>query len=302
MLTKVVAITVFIVCCKSADAISFLPRALAGESCGERYTNHTIWTGQKIGNVTYDLPPNLIYQAGVSTCCAIATSFARQRSRNSTKPISWSQMIVGPSQTHKGQTTLNCIAYDYGAKRNNGNKSFGGMTAPLKPFPPPPPPCESFQSKSMCPERCFWGKNKCTASPPIKCAKQEGVLVNNGPLCVHIEVNTTKWGEVMYTGNAASYNETVIVAPPNNFNGDAWYSMADGLNGPAKILSPFRYCTQYKVSCKDCEGMGSTYLAICITLDSSYDLQISVNQTLFRSTGSNWRDDPFIAKVIISDV
>ena len=301
-LMKVLVIAVFLLCCKSAYPISFLPKVLAGESCGERYTNNTIWTGRKIGNITYDLPPNLVYQAGVSTCCSIATSLAEQRSENSTKPISWSQSILGPSQTHKGQLSLNCIAYDYGAKRNSGNKSFGGMTAPLKPFPPPPPSCKSFKTKSVCPERCFWANDVCLANPPIKCAKQEGILVNNGPLCVHIEVNTTKWGEVTYSGDAASYNETVIVAPQNKFIGDTWYSMGDGLNGPAKTLSPFRYCTQYNVKCNDCEAMASTYLAICITLDSVYDLQISVNQSLFRSTGSKWRDDPFIAKVIISDL
>lgn len=214
----------------SAQAISFLPRPLAANpSCGD-YTNSTAYTGRVIGNITYDLPANEIYVAGASACCGMAMSFARQRSKNSTNPIAWSQNIVGPSPNRKDQLTLNCTAYDYGATRAHESKHFAGMTAPLAPFPPPPPACSSFKTKLSCPLRCFWAKEVCDATPPIKCAKQEGILVNNGPLCVHIDVNSTKWGEVTYTGNAASYNETVIVAPPKTFKGDAWYSMADGLN------------------------------------------------------------------------
>ena len=271
--------------------------------CGP-YTNFTDFSGRQLLNFSFDLPPNILYSAGSTTCCNTAISMARERSKNSTLPIGWSIQMTGVSKKHPGQTTLLCTIFDYGASKiSDAKQSFAGMTPPLPPFPPPPPRCSSFKGESNCPSsRCFWYHDTCNPSPPIKCGDNTAGAPPDAPLCVHVHINTTKWGVVTYTGDQASYNETVFAKPPTSFEKDAWFSMRDGIKN-AHNIEAFRYCTQYSVACKECTDTGgSTYLAVCISFNgAAYDLQREVNASRFSSVAS-WQNSPFIANVVINDL
>ena len=276
----------------------------------EGYTNSTSWKGKELLNFTFDLQPRYIYIEGgaVAICCSSATNSAGHRSKNSTNPIGWSLEILGDSKTHKGQVTLRCTAYDYGITRIIHQKNLlSGMTGRLTPFPTPPPACPTYESKTTCPTedfRCFWYGKKCNSQPPIQCGVNTPKGWSNMPLCIHLEINTSKWGEVTYLSDEASYNETVIVKPPKQItNGDAWFSVADGIKLHPTVETSYRYCTQYSAVCNECKSTNaSTYLAICLSLNGGiYDLQVSVNQTLFSFAGK-WVAEPFIANVVVNDL
>ena len=73
-ITAVCAFVVFLVLSGTALGIPFTPSAfITTETCG-KYENFTAWTGSVLGNLTYDLPPSIIYQAGVTTCCTVASA------------------------------------------------------------------------------------------------------------------------------------------------------------------------------------------------------------------------------------
>lgn len=191
---------------------------------------------------------------------------------------------------------------------HNQKSALSGMTGPLKPFPTPPPACSTYKTIKTCPtqnSRCFWFGSKCNSHPPIQCGENTPKGWSNMPICVHLRVNTSKWGDITYLSDEASYNETVIVKPPKTItDGEAWYSVADGIKLHPVEEKPFRYCTQYSVVCKECKATNfSTYLAMCLSLIGGgvMDLQVSVNNTLFGFT-PKWIESPFIASVIIHDL
>lgn len=262
-------------------------------SCGNSstYKNHTTWSGKQLGNVTTDATPPLV---GL-ICCAIATGFARQRSQNITDGVPWSALVLGPSKTHKGQMSVLCIAYDYGATPTAGNQSHtAGYTPRVAPIPPPPPKCASFKTRESCPNRCFFFDGGCAAAPPIKCGCNTQGGCGNNALCVHVVMNTTKVQTWEYLGDASSYNQTVIKAPPKTFTSrDMWYSMSDGMTyKPIPQLHPFRYCVQYGSGKED-------QLGLCLTLNGgSFDLQCATTKTL--TYAGQWQSEaPFVAEVVI---
>lgn len=106
-------------------------------------------------------------------------------------------------------------------------------------------------------------------------------------------MNTTNVQTWEYLGDASSYNQTVIKAPPKTFsNRDMWFSMSDGeVFKPTPSLHPFRYCVQYGSGKEDQFGL-------CLTLDGSFDLQCATTKTL-TYTGQWQSNAPFVAKVVI---
>ena len=165
--------------------------------------------------------------------------------------------------------------------------------------------CEPKNLCDGCPFLFYCTGHVCSDEPPIKCGVNTPSRTSNQPLCVHVTINTSKLGEVTYLSDDASFNETVLVPPPKTFSEDAWFSMTDGIIVHPPAIEPFRYCTQYSVDCNDeaCVSTNhSTYLAICISLDGSYDLQVSVNESLVSYGGSNWVNTPFYANVVIHDL
>ena len=265
-------------------------------ACGNisTYKNHTTWTGKQLGNITTDSPPLLV---GL-ICCAIGGGFAKQRSSNITDGVPWSARVLGPSKTRKGQVSVLCIVYDYGAQTTAGDHNHtAGYTprvAPMPPPTPPPPTCASFMARGSCPNRCFWSDGACASSPPIECGCNTPGGCGNGALCVHVVMNTTYVQAWDYLGDASSYNQTVIKAPPKTFSSrDMWYSMGDGeIAKPTPSLRPFRYCVQYGSSKDD-------QLGICLSLNgAAFDLQAATSKTL--TYFGQWQSQaPFVAEVVI---
>lgn len=205
--------------------------------------------------------------------------------------------ILGSSTTHKGQLSVLCTAFDYGASHVPAtNRTIAGLTPRLSPFPPPPIPCSAYNTEATCPNRCYWSEAAgCANTPPIPCGSNVPGGGGNNALCVHVIVNTTAQHNWSYLADQGSYNETVIYPPKKSFDRELWYSTWDGevLNPPS--IHKFRYCIQYGT------GVNSaTQFAVCISLDGTFDLQVATTNTL--TYHAEWQSNaPFVAKVVIYD-
>ena len=278
----------------SRAVASVAAAALAG--CGT-VENHTTYNaGRILGNITFDLPAEAI----PSTCCAVATSFARGRSQNSTKGLPWTATILGPGKTHPGQLSVMCEAFDYGATSSKREEAVSGITGVLPPFPAPPPRCESFEKRQLCPDRCFWSDaGKCTESTPIPCGANTMQGKDNAPLCVHVGFNSSDINVLSggtFFNITLDENATVLSAPPKSFNSDVWWSVGDGLyRKPKPHFHFFKYCVEYTVSLVG--GKDGEAFAVCVSLDGTFDLQVATTSGLVY-TGA-WRNDPFVGSVII---
>lgn len=237
--------------------------------------NKTTLTGKQLGNVTVDLPVEIAAQ----TCCSIATSLANSRSKNSTDPVGWTATVLGPAKTHKGQSSINCAAYDYGAVMKPApSHSTAGLTPPLTPFPPPPPSCSTYKDWDTCPSsRCFWTQHTCASTPPIDCHYEcTPGDCPEGPMCVHLQLNTSRFTGMKLIGNAGSFNATVLSKPPASFESDVFFSVKDGLIDQGTQFHQFRFCTQFE-SDKD----ANEQVAVCVSLiPGSFDLQVATSEGL----------------------
>lgn len=208
--------------------------------------------------------------------------------------------LLGEDPTHKGQLSVLCITYDYGATPVPSKaNTWAGLTPNLPYFPPPPPSCGSYPTAASCPDRCFWNtKDGCATAPPIPCGNNiPGGGGGNNALCVHVEINTTApdttWS---YLADQGSYNQTVVFPPAKSFQRDLWYSMWDGEVITPPSLHPFRYCVQYGSGNND-----EVQFAVCLSLvGGAFDLQGATTSSLVFK--AEWEsEDPFVAKVVISD-
>lgn len=266
--------------------------------------NSTATVGKQLANLTFDLPlnvPNILSE----TCCSIAQSFASHRSKNSTDPVGWTATVLGPSTTHKGQSSVNCAAYDYGSSQKPApSHTSAGMTPPLAPFPPPPPPCATYNAWEACPaSRCFWTHGACKTTPPINCTytcKGPGHCPA-GPMCVHLALNTSQFSAMKLIGNAGSFNETILAKPTVTFKDDTFFSVSDGLANTLKEIRPFRFCSQFQAT-DDKNRTAFAEVAVCVSLlgGAQFDLQVATTHGL--AYKANWiTGTNLVANVVIHD-
>ena len=274
-------------------------------SCGTlKPKNSTATVGKQLANITLDLPLN-IPNIMAETCCSIASSWATRRSKNSTEPVGWTATVLGPSTKHKGQSSINCAAYDYGSSQKPASPhTIAGMTPPLAPFPPPPPTCATFKAWDTCPAtRCFWTKGACRATPPIDCTYNcRPGHCPSSPMCVHLALNTSQFSTMKLIGNAGSFNETVLTKPTDTFTNDIFFSVSDGLASSLKDAHPFRYCSQFQAT-NDKNRTAFAEVAICVSLiggGTQFDLQVAITHGL--AYKPNWiTSGNLVASVVIHD-
>ena len=287
----------------------------SGAKCGEQMD--TVYVGKQLGNITWDFPPSV---DASSTCCSVASSYARQRSKNSTKGIAWTSAFLGPSKTRAGQSTYLCVAYDYGDVKKSGEMNFTlGLTPrlpPLPPLPPTPPKCETFKGRDTCPlNRCYWTDGAgvpphhgpaplvgCLDSPPISCGDNTPSGADNGPLCIHLRVNDSEVGEItggQFFNVTVNKNATIKSDFPAAFRTDLWLSIGDGeYHKPEPHLQPFQFCVQYEVARKGGPQPPQEAVAVCITLTGAYDLQVATTKRI--TYAAEWHSqNPFVAQVTI---
>ena len=238
--------------------------------------NATSWQGKQLLNISFDLPLHGgggIANVPVITCCGVAQGAASRRSRNSSDPVPWSVVDVGPAQDPErraeGERSYLCTVYDYGARPHPLPPGAIAATTPALPFmppsPPPPAPCSSYSTLAVCPKRCFWGRGACGSSPPIECGSNTpGSDHRNNAICVHLILDTSTELQLHLTGTTESFNETIIHHPPALVSAaqDAWWSVNSGVHWapPPPSLHPFRFCVQYASANGQCDAFSVLYL------------------------------------------
>lgn len=267
-------------------------------------TSGTSFRGKQLGNLTFDLPPAIINV----TCCSIVESYARQRSRNATAPIGFTTQVLGPSATRPGQLSVNCAAYDYGAKPipATAPNVTSYMTGPLAPFPPPPPSCASYPSESLCPARCFWLESgqstECTGccdSPPIPC---DDGSTSDGALCVHLVINTSQIGAATLVKTTADENTEVLVHAPKQFSmgKSAWFSFKNGVNFTSKTERFWQWSCEYTAPCVKCAKPSVYLISVGMGLTpAGWDLTPSIGGNL--TAGGGWGQTPLVGTITFAD-
>ena len=264
------------------------------------------FSGKVLGNLTLDTPADYVD----TICCSIVRSFANFRSRNSTDPVSFTTHVLGPAIKHPGQVSINCTAYDYGAKAvpAAAPNVTSHTTGPLDPFPPPPPSCTSFQDERMCPtSRCFWinpGSTTptctgCCTNPPIKC---ESDTTDDGALCVHLIINTSLIGPATQTKSTADPNTKVLVPAPKQFGkgNDAWFSFRNGFHFSSKTERFWQWTSEYTAPCLHCTTPSVYVISVGMGLTpSGWDLTPSVGGNL--TFGGGWKQSPLVVTATIND-
>ena len=275
-------------------------------------------TNDRLGNVTVK---NVKPSEANLICCSIATSFARQRSKNSTDAIGYTSAVLGPSPTKPGEVNVLCAAYDYGAVPAPAPKSSSaGTTGPLPPFPtppPPPPPCASFDSFEKCPAtgRCFWrGDSACSGccdAPPLACGSNApGPHSDNAPVCVSVILNTTLLGAATLQSTKAGGGAEVAVPAPEAFGRPAgggprvaYFSLHDREYFGNHTLIPWSYAATWTMPCvvgPRCPKEAIYAVGVTVTAGAGVlDLSLSVGGNL--TFGGNWREDPFVATGVVND-